>query len=165
MEISKSYKKEEQQINPHSFEFLLPSFFHLISSLISSNINFSLIFRSFGKDFHVVGREWGLFASGEHGWWDCPRFNGDQPINSSQTTSTNRHQLGEQVLPQLSLMRPNNDELFIAKWKKVLCEDSGSFKSHFSFLPNDPISSHSNIHSFLSSLPPHQVLPTILPPS
>jgi hypothetical protein len=45
---------------------ILPSFFRLLRTLISSDINFKLIFRTFGKDAPEVAKEFNLFVSGQH---------------------------------------------------------------------------------------------------
>ena len=45
---------------------ILPSFFHLLLTLKQRNLNFRIIFRTFGTDTHVVVEEYNLFCRGEH---------------------------------------------------------------------------------------------------
>lgn len=45
---------------------IIPSFFHLIKFLDSKNVDFRIIFRTFGNDIHAVTEEYNVFCDGNH---------------------------------------------------------------------------------------------------
>ena len=45
---------------------ILPSFFHLILSLKQQNINFKIVFRTFGSDIPNIANEYNLFCENKH---------------------------------------------------------------------------------------------------
>ena len=82
--------------NSPSFSFLLPSFFHMITKLLQDDIQFQLIFRSFGKDFNIVRDEWNAFVQGQHPWWSS--YGGEFDLSPEQREQLSSMALAEPVI-------------------------------------------------------------------
>ena len=65
------YPSFYKQLYQDGYMFIIPSFFKLLIYLINNNRLFIIIFRTFGKDFDNVIKEYNSFCEGNH-----PIFNG-----------------------------------------------------------------------------------------
>ena len=68
------------------FYFIVPALFHLVRELLSRNVDFALIFRTFGRDIQEVAKEWNTFIEGHHPrepLAPTPRLRLDLPLHTA----------------------------------------------------------------------------------
>lgn len=63
---------------------ILPSFFAVIRYLVENNINFRIVFRTFGVDIPAIAREFNLFCEGHHPYFSLPF-----PVDGNHSTYKN----------------------------------------------------------------------------
>lgn len=72
---------------PDAYYHIIPAFFRTVNDLVDADVNFNIVFRTFGVDLVTVLDDWRRFASGQH-VYPCServkkRFGGIDPITAA----------------------------------------------------------------------------------
>jgi hypothetical protein len=70
-------EKAKEITNLLANRFIIDSFFELLISLTKQEVDFKILFRSFGEDFHEVCEEFNTFCEGNHERYKGVTFNGE----------------------------------------------------------------------------------------
>lgn len=142
-------KRRQAGLDESPYCFIVPAFFRLLQYLQRKQVQFNIIFRTFGDDLHRVAQEFNCFCEGKH-----PCFKPDQPMDGSDGGVDRRMHLEKKndEMPKFGtfLRAEGTAALVMGTFKQPKAADSAAPLAFYADDQLDVVRGLPSIHDFLA---------------